>query len=293
MSLGQSGGGGFGEDGGIRVPVGRGGGGGRLSLSGIIILVIVFFVLRFAGIDPTQLLGDQGNGSYSGGQTADGGAPATSCGQGDDQCQFVATVLAETEDVWHGIFQANGAQYVEPKLVLYRDQLPSACGLASLAVGPFYCPGDQKIYLDLGFFDQLASQFGASGDFAQAYVIAHEVGHHVQDLMGTLGKIDAKEASLNQADRNKLSVRIELQADCYAGIWAHFTDQKGLLENGDIEEALNAAQKIGDDTLEKESQGYVVPDSFTHGTSAQRVKWLKRGMQNGRMDDCDTFSGSP
>ena len=185
----------------------------------------------------------------------------------DEMKQFVATVLAETEDTWNGIFQAQGSQYEEPTLTLFSGQVNSACGLASSASGPFYCPRDRKVYLDTVFFDQLTSQFGASGDFAEAYVVAHEVGHHVQNLTGILSKFNEQRQQMSEADANAMSVRVELQADCFAGIWGHFTDQKGLLEQGDVEEALNAAQQIGDDTLQKKTQGYVVPESFNHGTS--------------------------
>jgi predicted metalloprotease len=204
--------------------------------------------------------------------------------------QFVSVVLAETEDVWNGVFQAEGSKYEEPTLALFSGQVQSACGYASSASGPFYCPGDRKVYLDTTFFDQLESQFGASGDFAQAYVIAHEVGHHVQNLIGVLPKFNQMRQGMSEAEANAMSTRVELQADCFAGVWAHFTAQKGLLEQGDVEEALNAAQQIGDDTLQKRTQGYVVPESFNHGTSAQRQKWLAAGMKNGRLSDCDTFT---
>ncbi|MCX8568523.1 MULTISPECIES: neutral zinc metallopeptidase [Hyphomicrobiales] len=284
---GQDGGGGMGGGfggGGGRLPIGpRVGGGG---LSGIIILVILFFALRACGIDPMQVL-DGGDGSMSGGggQVSQGGAPAN-----DEMTQFVRTVLAETEDTWNGIFQAEGLKYQEPRLVLFSGQVRSACGFASAASGPFYCPGDQKVYLDTSFFNQLAKQFGAAGDFAQAYVIAHEVGHHVQNLTGILPKFNQMRQRMSEADANAMSVRVELQADCFAGVWGHFTDQKGLLEQGDVEEALNAAQQIGDDTLQKRMQGYVVPESFNHGTSAQRQRWFARGFQSGKLSDCDTFN---
>jgi predicted metalloprotease len=206
--------------------------------------------------------------------------------------QFVSVVLAETEDVWNGVFQAEGSKYEEPTLALFSGQVQSACGYASSASGPFYCPGDRKVYLDTTFFDQLESQFGASGDFAQAYVIAHEVGHHVQNLIGVLPKFNAMRQNMSQADANSMSVRVELQADCFAGIWGHFTKQQGILEVGDLEEALNAAQQIGDDNLQRRTQGYVVPESFNHGTSAQRANWFKRGFDSGKLESCDTFSGN-
>jgi hypothetical protein len=287
----RGGGGGFGRGlpggfGGrpIRVPMGRGGGG--MSISGLIILVVLFFALRACGIDPMQILtGEPGGAPAPGGQVTQGQAPAS-----DEMTQFVRVVLAETEDTWNGIFQAEGAQYSEPQLVLFADQVRSACGFASSASGPFYCPGDRKVYLDTSFFEQLDRQFGASGDFAQAYVIAHEVGHHVQNLIGVLPKFNEMRQQMSETEANAMSMRVELQADCFAGVWAHFTDQKGLLEQGDVEEALNAAQQIGDDTLQRRTQGYVVPESFNHGTSAQRQKWFAAGLQSGRLSDCDTFN---
>jgi predicted metalloprotease len=274
----------FGQGGGFRIPIGRAAGGG--GIKGIIILVILFFVLRFLGIDPMQILGDGGPISNGGGVVAQqGSAP------GDDEMkQFVATVLAETEDTWTGIFQSQGLTYKDPKLVLFSGAYPGGCGMAQKAMGPFYCPNDQKVYLDTDFFRQLAQQFNASGDFAQAYVIAHEIGHHVQNLTGILGKFNEKRQQVDQVTANKLSVRVELQADCFAGIWAHFTEQKGILEKGDVDEALNAASQIGDDTLQKETQGYVVPDSFNHGTSAQRRHWFQTGYQSGKLSACDTFN---
>jgi predicted metalloprotease len=266
----------------IRIPVGRGGGG----LSGIILLVVLFFALRACGIDPFEILSGGGPGiPGGGGQVTENRSQAS-----DEMSQFVGVVLAETEDVWNGIFQAEGQQYKEPTLSLFSGQVQSACGFASSASGPFYCPRDQMVYLDTTFFDQLERQLGASGDFAQAYVIAHEVGHHVQNLIGVLPKFNQMRQTMGEAEANEMSVRVELQADCFAGVWAHFTAQKGLLEQGDVEEALNAAQQIGDDTLQKRTQGYVVPESFNHGTSQQRQEWLARGMQSGRLQDCDTFN---
>ena len=278
--------GGFGRGGPIRIPVGRSSGGG-LGIGGIVILVVLFFALRACGIDPLQILAEmEGSGTPGGGgQVTEASPPAS-----DEMGQFVATVLAETEDVWNGIFQAEGAQYEEPTLVLFSNQIQSACGFASSASGPFYCPGDRKVYLDTSFFQQLDQQFGASGDFAQAYVVAHEVGHHVQNLIGVLPKFNQMRQQMSETEANQMSMRVELQADCFAGVWAHFTDQKGLLEQGDVQEALNAAQQIGDDTLQKRTQGYVVPESFNHGTSAQRQKWLRRGFETGRLADCDTFN---
>jgi predicted metalloprotease len=283
------GGGGLGRGGGFRIPMGGGGvrraGGG--SLSGIIILVVIFLALRACGIDPLEIL--------AGGGVPGGGGQVTQSEPGavksnDEMTQFVSTVLAETEDVWHGIFEAEGRTYEEPTMVLFSGQTRSACGFASSASGPFYCPGDHKLYIDLSFYDQLDRQFGASGDFAQAYVLAHEVGHHVQNLIGVLPKFNQMRQSMGEAQANEMSVRVELQADCFAGIWGHFTDQKGLLDAGDLEEALNAAQQIGDDTLQRRTQGYVVPESFNHGTSQQRMTWFNRGFQSGKLKDCDTFN---
>ena len=277
--------GGFGRTGGrpMQIPIGRGLGGG--GLSGIIILVVIFFALRACGIDPLQVL--EGGPATPQITREEGGTG----GQLEDEAaQFVATVLAETEDVWKGIFEAEGTTYSEPRLVLFSDQVSSACGYASSASGPFYCPGDQRVYIDLAFFRELSQRFGASGDFAQAYVVAHEVGHHVQNLIGVLPEFNRQRQTMSQAQANAMSMRVELQADCFAGIWAHFTAQKGLLEEGDIEEALNAAHQIGDDTLQRRTQGYVVPDSFNHGTSEQRMTWFSNGLRNGRLADCDTFN---
>jgi predicted metalloprotease len=272
----------------FRIPIGgRMGGGG---LKGIVILVVLYFVLKAIGIDPSMLLGGGtlgDNGVQTSQQSADDtGAPANN----DEMKQFVATVLAETEDVWTGIFKANGLTYEDPKLVMFSGQIKSACGFASSASGPFYCPGDHKVYLDTAFFQQLAQQFGASGDFAQAYVVAHEVGHHVQNLTGILPKFNQMRQGMSEAEANHMSMQVELQADCFAGVWGHFTAQKGILEQGDLEEALNAAQQIGDDTLQKKTQGYVVPESFNHGTSAQRQKWFAAGFRSGKLSDCDTFN---
>ncbi|WP_017822128.1 KPN_02809 family neutral zinc metallopeptidase, partial [Brucella melitensis] len=278
------GGGGFGGPG-FRIV--RGGG-----ISGILILVVMFFVLRAVGIDPMPIL--FGDGSMSptvqtqgtGRTVAEGGTVAN-----DETTQFARTVLAETEDVWSGIFQSRGQTYTPPTMVLFSDQVRSACGYASAASGPFYCPGDRKLYIDLSFYKELANRFGASGDFAQAYVLAHEVGHHVQNLLGILPKFNQMRQQMSEAQANQTSVRVELQADCLAGVWGHYTDQKGILEAGDLEEALNAAHQIGDDTLQRRSQGYVVPESFNHGTSAQRAKWFQRGFDSGQLGSCDTFSG--
>lgn len=208
----------------------------------------------------------------------------------DEMGQFVSVVLADTEDTWKPLFRQMGRNYQEPKLVLFENSVRSACGYASSAVGPFYCPPDQKVYLDLGFFRDLKNKLGAPGDFAQAYVIAHEVGHHVQNLMGISDEVRSVQNRVGQVQANQLSVRLELQADCFAGIWAHHAQrQRQIIEQGDIQEAMNAAASIGDDRLQKQAKGYVVPESFTHGSSAQRVKWFKRGIQTGSVDACNTF----
>ena len=266
------------------------GGRGGSGLSAVVLLVVGFFVLMYLGIDPTTLL-NGGGGQSSFEQRDIGQSEQISPQRRDEMSQFVATVLAETEDTWNQIFRESNANYREPTLVLFEDQVRSGCGFAGAATGPFYCPADEKIYIDLAFYGELANRFGAAGDFAQAYVIAHEVGHHVQQLTGTLPRFNEMRGNLSKADENRMSVRVELQADCFAGIWAYYTDQKGLLERGDLEEALNAARQIGDDTLQKRTRGYVVPESFNHGTSEQRSKWFARGFERGRYGDCDTFKG--
>lgn len=266
----------------------RTGGGG---IGGIVILVILFFGLRLLGIDPLAILAGGGSGSLDQmlPRTQTTQAP-TGTTRNDEMTQFVATVLAETEDVWGGVFEANGKKYPEPILVLFEGQIRSACGFASAASGPFYCPGDNKLYLDLDFFDELARRFKASGDFAQAYVVAHEVGHHVQNIIGVLPEFNRLRRTMSAAEANAMSVRVELQADCFAGIWGHYYAKEGLLEQGDLEEALNAATQIGDDAIQRRTQGYVVPESFNHGTSAQRREWFNRGFQSGKLTDCDTFN---
>ncbi len=274
--------------GGIRLPTGGMRGSGGFSFKTILILGAIYLVLKFIGIDPLQILAGGDPGALTGGQsqTERQITPARQ----DEMTQFVATVLAETEDVWNGIMKSEGMDYPEPTLVLFSGAVNSACGNASAASGPFYCPGDQKLYIDLSFYDELAQRFKASGDFAQAYVLAHEVGHHVQNLIGVLPEFNRMRQSMSQTEQNQMSIRVELQADCFAGIWGHFTAQKGLLESGDLEEALNAAQQIGDDTLQRRTQGYVVPESFNHGTSAQRKTWFSRGFDSGRLEACDTFN---
>ncbi|WP_137933428.1 KPN_02809 family neutral zinc metallopeptidase [Mesorhizobium comanense] len=290
-----SGGGLGGSPGQFRIPIGGSSGGG-MSLSGLIIFAVVALIAwGVFGINPLQLLNGDGGSLLpgGGGQISDnsGGQNSGTTPANDEMKQFVATVLAETEDTWTGIFKSQGLTYEDPKLVLFSGQVRSACGFASAAAGPFYCPGDHKVYLDMTFFQQLDQQFSASGEFARAYVIAHEVGHHVQNLTGIMGKFNQMRQGMSEADANQLSVRIELQADCFAGVWAHYTAQKGILEQGDIESALNAAKQIGDDTLQKKMQGYVVPESFNHGTSQQRQTWLARGYKSGKLSDCNTMSG--
>ena len=272
----------------IGLPIGRRGGG--LSIGTIVFLVVIYLILKAMGIDLVQVMdgGDVGGGRYD--QSEQQTQPGSQTASGDKMTAFVKTVLADTEDTWQGIFQAQGQSYEDPKLVLFRGQTRSACGSASAASGPFYCPQDRKVYLDTAFFSELSDRFGASGDFAEAYVIAHEVGHHVQNQLGILPKFNEARQHMNEADANKASIRVELQADCFAGIWGKYTQQKGILDAGDLEEALNAAQQIGDDTLQRKTQGYVVPDSFNHGTSAQRVKWFKQGFDSGKLSSCDTFS---
>jgi predicted metalloprotease len=261
--------------------------GGGMSIGTIVVLIVIYFILKAMGIDMLQIL-DQGGSTSGPGYEQSSSAPSNPA---DDETKaFVATVLAETEDTWQGIFKSMGKTYEDPKLVLFSNRINSACGLASAASGPFYCPSDHKVYLDMAFFNQMKTQLGASGDFAQAYVVAHEVGHHVQNLLGILPKVNQMREQMSDADSNKMSVRVELQADCFAGIWGKFTQQKGILDAGDLGEALNAAQQIGDDTLQKKSQGYVVPESFNHGTSAQRVKWFKQGFDSGKLTSCDTFT---
>jgi predicted metalloprotease len=208
----------------------------------------------------------------------------------DPQAHFIATVLADTEDTWREIFNQRGQAYVPPVLVLFMDATQSGCGVGRSEVGPFYCPADRKVYLDLSFFRELDERFGAPGDFAQAYVVAHEVGHHVQNLLGTSDQVSSARSRGDERQSNALSVRVELQADCYAGVWGHYAQARGLLEPGDADEGLNAAAAIGDDRLQKMSQGEVVPETFTHGSSADRVRWLRRGLDSGTVESCDTFS---
>ena len=258
-------------------------GGGTLSLGSVALAVIAGWIF---GINPLTLLGLMGGGEPAQVQQQQAQRPPAD----DEMARFVSTVLADTEDVWRTKFKEAGSQYRDPKLVLFRGAVPTACGTGQSAMGPFYCPSDQKVYIDLRFYEVMKSRLGAPGDFAQAYVIAHEVGHHVQNLMGITGKMDGMRGRVSEAQYNQMSVRVELQADCFAGVWAHDAQAaRQVLEQGDVEEALNAASQIGDDALQRKSQGTVVPESFTHGTSAQRTRWFKRGLQTGSVAQCDTF----
>jgi len=268
---------------------GAGGGGtGRGIAGGGIGVVVIALIAMFFGVDPSMVLSLLGGGQSP--VPVQQQAPAQRPPAQDQQAKFVSVVLADTEDTWHALFKQSGSQYREPKLVLFRGTVQSACGNAQAAMGPFYCPGDHKVYIDLSFFDDLQKRFRAPGDFAQAYVIAHEIGHHVQNLLGISDKVHATRQRVSEAEYNKLSVRLELQADCLAGIWAHHANRtRQILESGDIEEAMAAATAIGDDRLQMQARGYVTPESFSHGTSAQRVRWFRRGLETGQVAQCNTF----
>ncbi len=257
---------------------------GKIAFGGGIGTIVIVIIILFMGGDPLQVL----NFTGSEGATEE---PAGEIPADDTLAQFVAVVLAETEDTWSELFRRSGMTYREPKLVLYSGQINSACGLSSSATGPFYCPGDEKVYIDLDFFREMGSRLGASGDFAMAYVVAHEVGHHVQKLLGTLDEVNELRSKQDEVTFNSTMVRLELQADYYAGIWAHYAGKwKNILHPGDIQEAMDAAGAVGDDRLQKQSRGYVVPDSFTHGTSAQRMQWLKMGYETGDPMAADPFT---
>jgi predicted metalloprotease len=263
---------------GMRVPGGIAGGG--------IGVVVVALIAMFFGVDPRVILRETGQEQAPAGQQR---AVPTDPAQ-DKLKDFVSVVLADTEDTWGDIFQRRGARYERPKLVLFSGAVRSACGLARTAVGPFYCADDHKAYIDLDFFGMLEKRFGAPGEFAKAYVVAHEIGHHVQNLLGISGKVRAAMERSGKDHANPLSVRLELQADCYAGIWAnHANRSRHILQNGDVESGLNAAASIGDDRLQMQARGYIAPESFTHGSSAQRVRWFKRGLESGELTVCDTF----
>jgi uncharacterized protein len=260
----------------------RRGAGVPLAVGGGIGTIVLLLAALFFCIDPGVILQSDPSAPVS-------EAPATSPGQ-DEVRDFVAVVLADTEDTWAELFRGMNREYQDPKLVLFTGSVQSACGIAGAAVGPFYCPDDHRLYLDLGFFRELRIRFGAPGDFAQAYVIAHEVGHHVQTLLGISERVAATRRSADRAAANALSVRQELQADCFAGVWAHHANRtRQIIEEGDLDEALGAAAAIGDDRLQRQSQGRVAPESFTHGTSAQRVRWFGRGFESGAVSQCDTF----
>ena len=265
----------------------RGSGMGRVAGGGVGVVVIAVIAMLF-GVDPSVILNQMAPAEPPPATSAAGGQPAR-----DELTEFVSVVLADTEDTWQVIFKQMGGTYREPKLVLFSNQVRSACGFGQAAMGPFYCPADQKVYLDLGFFRELKTRFKAPGDFAQAYVVAHEVGHHVQNLLGISEKVHQARSRASETQGNALSVRLELQADCFAGIWAnHAQKARQVVEQGDIEEALQAASSIGDDRLQMQSKGYVVPDGFTHGSSEQRVRWFKRGIESGNAKACDTFKAS-
>jgi len=265
---------------GLRIPGGKKGGG-----IGILLLALVGM---YFGVDPAVIMNMAGDVQQGQGSTTAVPPPSA---QDQELADFVSVVLADTEDTWNTIFTEKGGTYREPKLVLFTGKVESACGFAQAAMGPFYCPADQQVYIDLAFYQDLKNQLDAPGDFAQAYVIAHEIGHHVQKLIGISDQVNQARQKLSKKDFNKVSVKLELQADCYAGIWAHHADRvRNIVEEGDIEEALNAASHIGDDRLQQQARGYVTPDSFTHGSSKQRVRWFRIGYKNGTLESCDTFS---
>jgi uncharacterized protein len=268
---------------------GGGGGGGFGGKIGVGTIVIALAAWGLFGINPLTTLDVLSGGNAPTAQVQQG--PAHKLPAGDQQAKFVSVVLADTEDVWKEVFTKGGATYTPPKLVLFRGSTPTPCGAGQSAMGPFYCPGDQKVYIDLSFYDTLSRELGAPGEFAKAYVIAHEIGHHVQNLLGVDAKVEQAGRRLNTKEKNALSVRVELQADCYAGLWAKKANEsRQILQNGDIESAMNAAAKIGDDALQRASSGTVRPDSFTHGTSEQRARWFNTGLQTGSVKSCDTFS---
>ncbi|MEW6118462.1 MAG: neutral zinc metallopeptidase [Pseudomonadota bacterium] len=264
--------------------------GGRSLAGGGIGAIVLALVALYFGVDPAVVLNQAGGLA---GSPQEAAQPAPSDPNEDRLKAFMSVVLADTEDVWGSLFRRSGKQYVEPRLVLFSGAVESACGHASAAMGPFYCPGDQKLYLDMSFFDDLARRHDAPGDFAQAYVVAHEVGHHVQTLLGISEKVHAARSRAGEAEGNALQVRMELQADCFAGVWAHHANQqRQVLEPGDTEEALAAAAGVGDDRLQQQARGYVVPESFTHGSSEQRMRWFRRGMETGDPGQCDTFKSA-
>jgi predicted metalloprotease len=266
----------------------RGVGVGGIAAGGGIGTVVLVLIGLFFGVDPSVLLDTIGNGP-----PAVSGSSRPVDPRDDREKRFVSVVLAETEDTWGELFQRQGRHYEQPRLVLFSGAVQSACGFAQAASGPFYCPADHQAYLDLSFFQELRDRFQAPGDFAAAYVIAHEIGHHVQTLLGISRQVNARRQQAGGAEANRLSVRLELQADCFAGVWAYHTEQRRhILDEGDIDEAIGAASAVGDDRLQKQARGYVVPDAFTHGTSAQRVRWFKHGFAGGDLNQCDTFNAA-
>lgn len=284
--------GGGGPRGGLRFPGGMGGGRGGRGRIGLLIVVGILFLVFGGQLGP---LLDGGGPSQPDGYSQQQGPglqpQQQTATKSDELAEFVSVVLASTEDVWHEIFRSGGEQYQEPVLVLFTERVRSACGLAGAATGPFYCPGDQKLYIDLSFYDELKNRFGAPGDFAQAYVIAHEVGHHVQTLLGISAQVQQVKRGASPAEANAIQVRMELQADCLAGLWAHHAERRdNILDPGDIDEALGAAAAIGDDRLQRQAQGYVVPDAFTHGSSEQRQRWFRLGFDKGSFEACNTFA---
>jgi uncharacterized protein len=263
---------------------------GRRTVGGGLGTIVLVLAALYFGVDPSILLNPGSPVSTQPQTFPQSPSPGLRTGAQDELADFVSVVLADTEDTWSAIFASRGGHYRDPKLVLFSGYVRSACGLAQAAMGPFYCPSDQKVYIDLSFYEELRSKFGAPGDFAQAYVIAHEVGHHVQKLLGISDKVAAARQRVGETEGNQLSVRLELQADCFAGVWANHADRaRHILEAGDVDEALRAASAIGDDRLQKQATGYVVPDSFTHGSAAQRVRWFRRGLEAGELKGCDTF----
>jgi predicted metalloprotease len=263
----------------------RGLSGGKVAVGGGLGTLLVIIIALLFGADPRQLLEQVPDSQPTQVQTS---RPRS--GEEEELKQFVAVVLAKSEDVWHEIFRQNGREYREPTLVLFTDQVRSACGLAGSAIGPFYCPGDEKVYIDLSFYNELRQRFNAPGDFAQAYVVAHEVGHHVQNQLGIMDRVSSAQQRMSETQANQLSVRLELQADFFAGMFARYVQNQGMLDAGDIEEALQAASAVGDDRLQRQATGRVMPDSFTHGTSEQRLRWFRKGYESGDMRQGDTFN---